>query len=87
MGVEVTCGAAKLAADGCGVEHGELFAQSVAEHAYLFPRRVGDAGWPWVLASMGRSAHSSARASRCSMSSTSMGRYASAMASLNRHGH
>ena len=45
-----------LAADGCGVEHGELFSQSVAEHAYSLSRRVGDAGWPWVLASIGRSA-------------------------------
>ncbi len=44
VGVEVTCGAAKLAADGCGVEHGELFAQSVAEHAYLFSETCGRCG-------------------------------------------
>ena len=63
------------------------FAQSSSRTRVSFPRRVGDAGWPWVLASIGRSAHSSARCPQdVPMSSTSMGRYASAMASLTDMG-
>ena len=62
------------------------FSRRVAKTANSLPRRVGDADWPWVRASMDRSRHSQARALSAATSSSKRGTNASRAHSASMRG-